>query len=100
MPAARLTGMEGIEDLGTQVVDVESSWELDERSAREGNVTRRLEHLTASLPSTTWLMLAGGSMIASIVLRVLDKKTAANFVEEWVPTFLLLGIYNKLVKIA
>ena len=84
---------ERIEDLGERL-------DIEDRSAKEGNVTRKLEHFTASLPSTTWLILAGGSMIGSIVLRLLDKKHAAIFVGDWVPTFLLLGIYNKLVQIA
>jgi hypothetical protein len=29
---------------------------------------------------------------------LLDRKTWANFVGQWVPTILILGIYNKLVK--
>ena len=84
---------EGIEDLGER-------FDIEDRSAKEGNVTRKLEHFTASLPSATWLIAAGASMAGSIVLKFLGKKAAANFVGEWVPTFLLLGIYNKLVKIA
>ncbi|MGE5180594.1 MAG: hypothetical protein ACM31C_00965 [Acidobacteriota bacterium] len=76
---------------------------IDERvedlNKREGTLTSRIERVTAALPSTTWLMLAGGAMIGSLVLRLVDREKTANFVGEWVPTFLLLGIYNKLVKL-
>ena len=100
-----LGSMEDIGDnIGAQVSDrveqLEERFEVEDRSSREGDVTRRIEHFTAALPSTTWLMLAGGSMVGSVVLKVLGKHAAANFVAEWVPTFLLIGIYNKLVKIA
>lgn len=66
---------------------------------REGHRTAAVEHVTASLPSMTWLWLAGASMLLSAGLAFTrERKGAANFVGLWVPSFLLLGIYNKLVK--
>lgn len=41
-------------------------------------------------------MLAGGAMLGSIGLMAAKQKNVANFVGQWVPTLLLLGIYNKL----
>ena len=79
---------------------VEDRFDIEDRSSREGNITRRLEHFTAALPSTTWLMLAGGSLLGAIVLKALGKHHSALFVADLVPTFLLVGVYNKLVKIA
>jgi hypothetical protein len=65
----------------------------------EGELTRGMERITAALPSSTWLALAGVSIIGSLTLKLLGKDKSANFVGEWAPTFLLIGVYNKLVKL-
>jgi hypothetical protein len=64
----------------------------------EGPIARSLEQQTAKLPSDLFLWAAAGSIIASLVLKVVDKRHDSMFVGQWAPTFLLLGIYNKLVK--
>ena len=66
---------------------------------REGTVARTIEQQTAKLPSDTFLWLAGGSIIASLILKVSGREHQALFVGEWAPTFLLLGVYNKIVKL-
>jgi hypothetical protein len=71
----------------------------EDMNRHEGNFTRRVEKITSALPSSTWLMLAGGAIVGSLVLKLIDRPKTANFVGDWVPTFLLLGIYNKLVKL-
>lgn len=71
-----------------------------ERKPTEGRVTKEIEQYTAKVPSMGYLGLALGSMALSAGLAVIAKrKTMANFVGLWVPTFLLFGIYNKLVKL-
>jgi hypothetical protein len=65
----------------------------------EGAVARTIEEQTAKLPSDTFLWLAGGSIITSLVLKILRKDEASIFVGQWAPTFLILGLYNKLVKL-
>jgi len=40
-----------------------------------------------------------GSIALSLALRLVGRKHGALFVGGWAPTFLLLGIYNKLVKL-
>lgn len=65
---------------------------------REGGFARAIEEQTAKLPSDTFLWLAFGSIAASLTLKVADRDRDALFVGQWAPTFLLLGIYNKLVK--
>jgi hypothetical protein len=66
----------------------------------EGVVARSIEEQTAKLPSDTFLWLAGGSIAASLTFKILGKDTEALFVGQWAPTFLILGLYNKLVKVA
>jgi hypothetical protein len=72
---------------------------VGEMSGEEGTLTRGIEKITSSLPSTTWLMFAGVSILGSLGLKLFGKDKTANFVGQWAPTFLLLGVYNKLVKL-
>jgi hypothetical protein len=66
----------------------------------EGQVARTLEQQTSKLPSDVFLWAAVGSIGASALLQVMGKKKASLFVGEWVSPFLLLGVYNKIVKVA
>jgi hypothetical protein len=65
---------------------------------REGKVARTIEQQTAKLPSDTFLWAALGSIAGSLVLMMTGHEKRANFVGQWAPTFLILGLYNKLVK--
>jgi hypothetical protein len=64
----------------------------------EGSLARAIEHQTAKLPSDIFLWAAFASIATSLVLQIMDRKHNALFVGQWAPTFLLLGVYNKLVK--
>jgi hypothetical protein len=66
---------------------------------KEGPVARAIESQTAKLPSDIFLWAALGSMGVSLVLKLTDKKEHALFVGQWAAPFLLLGLYNKLVKV-
>ncbi|MBV9158837.1 MAG: hypothetical protein JO097_21435 [Acidobacteriaceae bacterium] len=66
---------------------------------REGTVARSIEQQTAKLPSDWFLWAAFGSIAGSLGFKVSGKDHASLFVGQWAPTFLLLGIYNKLVKL-
>jgi hypothetical protein len=65
----------------------------------EGSIARTIEHETAKLPSDLFLWLAGASIIASLVLKKAGRSHDALFVGQWPAPILLLGIYNKLVKL-
>jgi hypothetical protein len=64
----------------------------------EGPVARAIETQTAKLPSDMFLWMAVGSMATSATLQMMGNKHASVFVGQWAPTFLILGLYNKLVK--
>jgi hypothetical protein len=65
----------------------------------EGPMTKAIEKQTAKIPSVAFLGLAAGSIAISLGLAMTTKrKGLANFVGLWVPSLLLLGIYNKIVK--
>jgi len=66
----------------------------------EGMLARMIEEQTAKLPSDLFLWAAVGAIGCSVMLHASDRKHDALFVGQWVPTFLILGLYNKLVKVA
>ena len=65
----------------------------------EGPVAKKIEEQTAKLPSDLFLWAAVGSMAASATLKIMGKGTTSLFVGQWATSFLLLGIYNKIVKV-
>jgi hypothetical protein len=66
----------------------------------EGSVARTIEQQTAKLPSDLFLWAACGSIVGSLGLQCLGRQHASLFVGQWAPTLLILGLYNKLVKVA
>jgi hypothetical protein len=66
----------------------------------EGTVARTIEQQTAKLPSDIFLWSAGGAIAASAFLQLIGKAKAGLFLGQWVAPFLLLGVYNKIVKVA
>jgi hypothetical protein len=72
---------------------------LEHGDRREGMVAKAIERQTAKLPSDTFLWAALGSIAAALTLRISGKRDLSQFVGQWAPTFLILGLYNKLVKI-
>jgi hypothetical protein len=66
--------------------------------AQEDQITASIEKYTAQVPSSAYLAMAVGSMAASLSCKALGKDHAALFIGQWAAPFLLLGIYNKMVK--
>jgi hypothetical protein len=66
---------------------------------REGPIARTIEQQTAKLPSDTFLWAALGSMGLSAIMQMSGKQKFSNFVGLWAPTFLMFGLYNKIVKL-
>lgn len=67
--------------------------------AREGSTTKAIEHQTVKIPSTFFLAAAGGAAAVALGLAVTNRRKGwANFVGGLVPSLLLLGVYNKIVK--
>lgn len=64
----------------------------------EGPLTRAIEEQTSRVPSDFWLFAAIGSIAASLAYKAARRDHEALFVGQWAPTFLILGLYNKLVK--
>ena len=68
-------------------------------SQKEGPVARTIEQQTAKLPSDTFLWAALGSIGLSLALMMAGQERRAHFIGQWAPTLLILGLYNKMVKL-
>lgn len=66
---------------------------------REGVVARTIEQQTAKLPSDVFLWAAVGSIGGSLAFMLAGDAKKATFIGQWAPTFLILGLYNKMVKL-
>jgi hypothetical protein len=66
----------------------------------EGPIARTIEEQTAKLPSDTFLWAAVGSMAVSLTLQLAGQQKTSLFIGQWAPSFLLMGLYNKIVKVA
>ena len=64
----------------------------------EGSFTGAIESQTSKIPSVVYLTAALGAMAGSAVLKISGKDNWALFVGQWAPAFLILGVYNKMVK--
>jgi hypothetical protein len=65
----------------------------------EDVVTKTIERYTAAIPSSVYLAVAIGAIGLSLAAQVSGKGKWGNFIAQWVPTWLILGLYNKLVKL-
>lgn len=69
-------------------------------SHKEGPIAKAIEKQTAKLPSDLFLWSALAAIGVSARLQMTGRQKLSNFIGEWVPTLLLLGVYNKIVKVA
>lgn len=72
----------------------------DVQKHSEGGIAKAIEDQTAKLPSDLFLWAAGGAILWSFALKSAGKEHQSLFVGQWVAPFLILGLYNKLVKVA
>lgn len=68
------------------------------RGQAEDGFTGALESQTSKVPSSGYLAFALGSMAASAILKGFGKDDWALFVGQWAAPFLIIGVYNKMVK--
>ena len=66
----------------------------------EGPVAKSIERETSKLPSDWFLWGALAAAGTSFALQLMDRRERSLFIGQWVPTLLLFGVYNKIVKVA
>jgi hypothetical protein len=69
------------------------------RSRTEDQFTKTIEEYTSAIPSSAYLGVALGAMALSLFFQVTGQGKWGNFIAQWVPTWLIIGLYNKLVKL-
>jgi hypothetical protein len=72
---------------------------MDSPQPTEDQFTKKIESYTAAVPSSAYLGIAIGAMGLSLVCEVVGRGKWGNFIAQWVPTWLIIGLYNKLVKL-
>ena len=66
---------------------------------KEGPVAAAIEKQTAKLPSDFFLWLGLGAMAASAACKIMKKDHLSLFIGQWPAPFLIMGLYNKLVRL-
>lgn len=62
------------------------------------NPQQQYFQITNNIPEQAWYWASLGSIVISAFLKVTGKDDWAIFVGQWPPTFLLFGIYHRLVR--
>lgn len=86
--------------MDTSVKDLKEKADRANPDHKEGPVAAAIEKYTSKLPSDVFLWAALGSMAISATLKIMKKDEEALFVGQWAPSFLLLGNYNKMIKLS
>lgn len=71
-----------------------------QRGQEEGKVAHEIERRTSRIPSDFFLWTGLAAIATSLGFKIAGKTETANFIGMWVPTVLLFGVYNKLVKVS
>jgi hypothetical protein len=81
------------------MVMAKRDWRTSPGEHPEGTLTTAIEHYTSQAPSGLFLSMALGCAGVSALLHLAGRKQDAQFIGYWVPTILILGLYNKLVRL-
>jgi hypothetical protein len=76
-----------------------TDYRVSQGEVQEDQITAAIEKVTAQIPSSVYLAAALASMAVSVSFKVAKKTDMALFIGQWAAPFLILGIYNKLVKL-
>ena len=70
-----------------------------DQAKTEDSFTKAIEDVTSQIPSSAYLGIAIGAMGLSLVCQATGRGKWGNFIAQWVPTWLIIGLYNKVVKL-
>ncbi len=62
------------------------------------DVQQQYFRVTDQVPEEVWYWAALGSVLASAILFVVNRRDWSIFVGQWPPTFLLFGLFHKLLR--
>ena len=75
-----------------------TDYRVNRGESQEDQFTAAIENTTSKIPSSAFLALALASMAVSATYQAFSRKHESLFIGQWAAPFLLLGIYNKMVK--
>ncbi len=65
---------------------------------QEDQLTAMLESYSAKWPTSLFMGAAAASIVGSLIMKIQKKDHHALFMGQWAAPFLILGLYNKMVK--
>ena len=77
----------------------EGALETQAPRAPEDSLRKSVGEYTAAVPSSAYFGIAVGAMVLSLAFQAAGRGKWGNFIAQWVPTCLIIGVYNKLVKL-
>jgi len=63
------------------------------------NFAKTVKEYTTAVPFSAYLGVAVGAMALSLALQFAGRGKWGNFIAQWVPACLIIGVYTKLVKL-
>ena len=70
---------------------------VDAATNKAQDVQEQYFRVTDQVPGAVWYWGAMASILVSATLFLVGKREWGNFVGQWPPTFLLLGLFHKLL---
>lgn len=72
---------------------------MAKKNKKEGKTAKEIEKVTAEVPSDAYLWTAFSVMGVSLTLKLIQKNSLSQFVGQWAAPILIMGVYNKIVKV-
>jgi hypothetical protein len=66
---------------------------------KEGKVAKEIENVTAKFPSDLFLWSSFAIMAVSLSMKLAGKDHISLFLGQWTAPILIMGLYNKVVKV-
>jgi hypothetical protein len=67
-------------------------------STEQAAAPQTMMRITDNIPEEAWYWAAVGSIGLSALLKMAGRDSWAIFVGQWPPTFLLFGLYSRIVQ--
>jgi hypothetical protein len=68
-------------------------------NGKEGKVAKEIEKVTEKIPSDMFLWSAFATMGVALAMKIAGKDHLGLFFGQWAAPILIMGLYNKLVKV-
>jgi hypothetical protein len=78
---------------------METMFKTKSQRHSEGKVAKTIEEQTAKLPSDIFLWSGLSSLGLGLVLQMVGAKSVGNFFNNLCAPLLIMGLYNKVVKV-